>query len=38
VPEGTGMIIRENPIALIKGNTMLKDYNLHNGTIIRFEK
>lgn len=28
----------ENPIALIKGNTLLKDYNLHNGTKIRFEK
>ncbi|MBO4346388.1 MAG: hypothetical protein J5840_01970 [Lachnospiraceae bacterium] len=28
----------ENPIALIKGNTMLRDYNLHNGTIIRFDK
>lgn len=28
----------ENPIALIKGNTLLKDYNLHDGTIIRFDK
>ena len=28
----------ENPIALIKGNTPLSEYNLRNGTIIRFEK
>ena len=28
----------ENPIALIKGNTLLKDYNLHDGTIISFDK
>lgn len=28
----------ENPIALIKGNKLLSEYHLHNGTKIRFEK
>lgn len=28
-------LISENPIALIKGDTLLKEFKLHNGTIIK---
>lgn len=28
-------LISENPIALIKGSTVLKDFNLHNGTVLK---
>ena len=26
----------ENPIALLRGNKLLKEYGLHNGTVINF--
>lgn len=26
----------ENPIALLKGNRTLKDFGIHNGSVIRF--
>lgn len=28
----------ENPIALLKGNKALKDFGIHNGSIIRFSE
>ena len=28
----------ENPIALLKGNRVLKDFGIHNGSILRFTK
>lgn len=28
----------ENPIALLKGNKLLSEYGVHNGTIINYEK
>lgn len=28
----------ENPIALLKGNRMLKDFGIHNGSVLRFTK
>lgn len=28
----------ENPIALLKGNKLLSDFGVHNGTIINYEK
>lgn len=28
-------ILSENPIALLKGDTILKDFNLHNGTVLK---
>jgi len=31
----TGYLISENPIALIKGDTLLKDFNLHDGTLLK---
>ena len=26
----------ENPIALLRGNKLLKDYGIHNGTIVQY--
>lgn len=28
----------ENPIALLKGNKLLSEFGVHNGTIINYEK
>lgn len=28
----------ENPIALLKGNRVLKDFGIHHGSILRFTK
>lgn len=28
----------ENPIALLKGNRLLKDFGIHNGSILRYTK
>ena len=28
----------ENPIALLKGNRILKNFGIHNGSILRFTK
>ena len=28
----------ENPIALLKGNRLLSEYGIHNGTIIRYNE
>ena len=26
----------ENPIALLRGNKLLKDYGIHNGTVVQY--
>ena len=31
-------LISENPIALIKGQTLLKDFHLHNGTVMKLNQ
>lgn len=31
-------LISENPIALIKGNTLLKEFHLHDGTVLKMDK
>ena len=28
----------ENPISLIKGNRILKDFGIHNGSVLRFTR